>query len=146
MKLRPSSLRSHTPPIDLTAMVDVVFLLIIFFLTTSSLIEVTRERLKLPEETGEENATTESPGLIVNVLEDGRYVVDRTVVSLSQLMGMIRQEVSKAGGDPSSIDLLIRADREAALSYVNEIADGLASLGVRRWRLGTQLPTGESLP
>ena len=42
MRITPHRQPPRTLPMDLTPMVDVVFLLIIFFLTTSSLIEITR--------------------------------------------------------------------------------------------------------
>lgn len=144
MRFRSSQIRPRTLPMDITALVDVVFLLIIFFLTTSSLVEITRERIELPQEKGESERQTSTPGLIVNVTQSGELIVERKRVTHAQLLAMVRAEIEKAEDDPSRVDLLIRADRTSPLASVNEIAEGLVGLGVRNWRLGTQVPFGGS--
>jgi biopolymer transport protein ExbD len=125
---------------DLTAMVDVVFLLIIFFLTTSSLVELTRERVDLPIEEGEEIETERAGTVVVNVTQEGRIVVEGEALTRAQLLDKIAHELRAGGGD---FDLLIRADEAASLSVVNAIAEGVAELGVRGWRLATEVPYGE---
>lgn len=141
MRFRSPDMRERVMPMDITAMVDVVFLLIIFFLTTSSLVELTRERMELPEQPGEE-AESETPGLVVNINRVGDLIVEREVVSLDQLMSMVAAEIRKEGGNPARVDLLVRADRDASLEVVNDVAERLAGLGLRSWRLGTHVPLG----
>lgn len=128
-------------PMDITSLVDVVFLLIVFFLTTSSLVEMSRARLDLPEEQGEEELLTETPGLIVNIAADGTYIVENETVTLARTIEMVRAEVEEAGG-PGSVDLLLRADRNAPLVHINDLAEALVDLGLASWRMGTQLPQG----
>jgi biopolymer transport protein ExbD len=124
---------------DITSMIDVVFLLIIFFLTTSSLIQMTRVPLDLPEEEGESVEASETPGLVINIEADGRIVVDNAEVDLDRLLRMVGTEIEKAGSN-ESIDVLLRADQGAALVHVNAIAEGMIGLGVRSWRLATRVP------
>lgn len=124
-------------------MVDVVFLLIIFFLTTSSLVELTRANVDLPEETGEKENITESPGLIINVTANGRLIVDGEEIPFQRGLAMVAGEVDKAGGS-AAVDVLIRADRDAPLRVINDLAEGLMDLDVRGWRLGTQIPFGHA--
>ncbi|NCO69562.1 MAG: biopolymer transporter ExbD, partial [Acidobacteria bacterium] len=45
-----ASQRAHLPDLDLTAMIDVIFLLIIFFMTTAQFVERARAELDLPKE------------------------------------------------------------------------------------------------
>ena len=124
---------------DITSLVDVVFLLIVFFLTTSSLVEMSRAVLDLPEEQGEEEVDTATPGLIVNIAADGTYIIENEPVTLARTIEMVRAEVDKAGG-PEGVDLLLRADRNAPLVHINDLARRLVDLGLTTWRMGTQLP------
>lgn len=124
---------------DITSMIDVVFLLIIFFLTTSSLIQMTRIPLDLPEETGESVEEQDSSGLVVNIESDGRIVVDQAEVSIDRLVEMIRLEIEESGG-LDGVDVLLRADQSASLLHVNAVAEALIDLGVRSWRLATRTP------
>lgn len=124
---------------DITSMIDVVFLLIIFFLTTSSLIQMTRIPLDLPEEAGEAVDENESPGLVINIEADGRIVVDNVEVDPDRLMRMVAVEIENAGG-VDELDVLLRADQSASLGHVNGIAESMIDLGVRSWRLATRVP------
>lgn len=128
-------------PMDITSLVDVVFLLIVFFLTTTSLAEMSRARLDLPEEAGEEQIESETPGLIVNINARGDYLVENEAITLERALGMVRAEVEKAGG-PENVDVLVRADRAAPLVHLNELARRLVDMGLTSWRLGTQVPQG----
>ena len=125
-------------PIDLTAMVDVVFLLIIFFLTTTSLIEKTRVQLDLPQEQGREEGATSLPSLVVNVTIQGEYIVEGQRVSEAQLFGIVDRILTEVD-TPAQLDLLIRADRGAALIHVNRLATGLRTRGIETWRFATEV-------
>lgn len=126
---------------DITSMIDVVFLLIIFFLTTSSLVQMTRVPLDLPEEKGQSIDENESPGLVINIEADGRIVVDSVEADVARVLSMVGVEIERAGG-VDDLDVLLRADRAASLARVNEIAQGMIDLGVKSWRLATRVPAG----
>ncbi|GAB4555797.1 MAG: hypothetical protein Tsb0013_18610 [Phycisphaerales bacterium] len=143
--LRQHDGRPRVMPMDITSLVDVVFLLIVFFLTTSSLVEMSRARLDLPEEQGEEEIASESPGLVVNISADGAYIVENERVTLARTVEMVRAEIEKAGG-PAGVDLLLRADKYAPLVHLNALARELVELGLASWRMGTQLPQGAGSP
>ena len=126
---------------DITSMIDVVFLLIIFFLTTSSLVQMTRVPLDLPEEEGQAVEDSESPGLVINIEADGRIVVDSAEVDVARVLAMVGVEIERSGG-VDDLDVLLRADQAASLGHVNEIAQGMIDLGVKSWRLATHVPGG----
>ncbi|MCA9310524.1 MAG: biopolymer transporter ExbD [Phycisphaerales bacterium] len=138
MNFRPRGDRPRTMPIDMTAMVDVVFLLIIFFLTTTSLIEKTRIPLDLAREAGAEQRPDTLPSMVVNITAEGDLIVDGRLLEEVQVLDVVDQLVAAAGGDGSNIDLLIRADRNASLAHVNHLALALRSRGIRGWRLATE--------
>ena len=142
MRFTARSSRHRLVAPDLTAMVDVVFLLIIFFVTTSSFVRMTRADVELTQSPGEEGPDSSTPGLVVNIEQDGTYIVDGDDIRFDRLMEMIRVEIQKVGGDAHSLDVVVRADRLASLRHVNRLAQGMIDQGVRSWRLATQVPPG----
>jgi len=131
--------RDHVALIDLTPMIDVVFLLIVFFMTTAQFASMNKEALELPKQEGE-SASTGEAGIIVNLRADGQIIVSGTPLSLEALLRRVAAEI--AGGSADDLDLLVRADRGASAAVLNDIAEGLAERGVPRWRLATERPAG----
>jgi biopolymer transport protein ExbD len=131
--------RERVERLEITSLVDVVFLLIIFFLTTSSLVELSKANIELAKAAGEKDASTESNGLVINIDEDGRYIVESETIGFADLMRKVEAEVGKSGG-PEMVELVIRADRRAMLASVNRLAEGLVDMEVTKWRLATERP------
>ncbi|MEE8153357.1 MAG: biopolymer transporter ExbD, partial [Phycisphaerales bacterium] len=67
--------RKRTLDIEVTPMIDVVFLLIIFFMTTAQFARMTRAELALPLELGEQDPAPEEAGLVINVTGEGEIIV-----------------------------------------------------------------------
>jgi len=142
MRFDPDKPRPRLLDGDMTSMVDLVFLLIIFFLTTSTFIEKTRARVDLPEETGEELQEVSRTSVIINITRNGTYVVAGEYLSLDAIMSRVDAELAGVGDEPDRLDLLIRADRDASLLHLNDLAERLIDRGVRSWKLGTAVPRG----
>lgn len=131
--------------LDFTSMVDLVFLLVIFFLTTSTFIEKNKSRVDLPDDDTirrDELRTIDRSSLVVNVTRNGTIVVSQEYLSTDALFEKVGAELARLGGDASRLDVLIRADQSAPLVFVNEIATRLIALGVDRWKLGMELSPG----
>lgn len=105
--------------INLTPMVDVVFLLLIFFLaaTTFASEEVALD-LRLPPAKSGQAGKSDRP-LVVNVLADGRLHVDGREVSLEAL----RQKLQAAGERNAEQAVLVRGDREAQFGLGIQVLD-----------------------
>ncbi len=140
MRFTPQGSAGRGVEIDITAMVDVVFLLIIFFLTTSSLVELTRAQLDLPKEAGEESAEEERSGIVINITKEGEFIIESATVTRTELLARIDAALAESGDE--ALDLLVRADRSAPLVYINELATDLMDRDVRGWRLATEVPGG----
>lgn len=138
--------RERSVSLDFTSMCDMVFLLIIFFLTTSSMTQLSRAQLELPRQLGEDApgsaAARQKPGLVVNLNARGEFIVDGLPTTRADLLAKLDAEIAKHGGDAMKIDVLIRADRRAPLSHLNTLADEMLTRGVRGWRLATEVPGG----
>lgn len=145
MKLRPDQTRDRIPALDLISMVDLVFLLIIFFLTTSTFIEKTRANVALPREAGEAFQEIRRNSLIVNLTRNGSIVVSGDYLTLAEFLARIDAEVAAIGA-PSRLDLVVRADRDASAASLNSIAAALAERNVRSWKLATAPELGKGAP
>jgi biopolymer transport protein ExbD len=127
--------------IEITPMIDVVFLLIIFFMTTARFALETRADLDLPREKGEQQETAEEAGIIINIDADGAIIIDQQRITLDGLERIVMAEVNRLPGrNAERLKLLIRADRGANTRRLNEVVARLRSAGVGAARLATQVP------
>lgn len=141
MRFRTGHHRERSLLVDLTPMIDVVFLLIVFFLTTAQFARMTRADVDLPVERGEGIERADEPGITINLLADGTIVVDDNSIDLDGLRRIIEEEIqTKYGGDGSRAKLLLRADRRLAAARVNQIVRLLQNLGVDLGRFATEIP------
>jgi biopolymer transport protein ExbD len=109
-------------------------------MTTAQFASMSKERLELPEQAGEEASGAEA-GTVVNIRASGEYVVSGDTLTLETLLRRVAADIARAGS-PEELDLLVRADRGADAALLNDLAEGLAARGVTRWRLATERPAG----
>lgn len=105
--------------INMMPLIDVVFLLLIFFLaaTTFAREEVELD-LRLPEaRSGTASAPTRP--LVVNLLADGRISVDGRDVTIEAL----RQKLAAAGSRQPDLSVLVRGDRNAQFGIGLQVLD-----------------------
>jgi len=127
--------------VDITAMIDVVFLLIIFFMTTAQVARLTHTEVDLPLERGDQQATPEEAGLVINITGNGEIIVASRIVGLAELEGIVLSEIRKDPQRPAAqLKLLLRADRTVAALTLNRVVRLLESLGVGAARLATEVP------
>jgi biopolymer transport protein ExbD len=105
--------------INLTPMVDVVFLLLIFFLAATTFAnEEVQLDLRLPQAKSGQSGRPEKP-LVVNVLADGRLHVDGREVSFEAL----RQKLQSAGERNAEQSVLVRGDQQAQFGLGVQVLD-----------------------
>ncbi|MCH8006080.1 MAG: biopolymer transporter ExbD [Planctomycetes bacterium] len=127
--------------IELTPMIDVVFLLIIFFMTTAQFSRLTRADVDLPQERGEQRQTPEEAGIVINITRNGELIVSNRSVDLRELEAIVRAQIRRAPRlSPLDLKLMIRADRNAEAARLNQVVTMLTSLGVGSARLATEVP------
>jgi biopolymer transport protein ExbD len=114
--------------IELTPMIDVVFLLIVFFLVATTFHQLEREMaVSVPRsETGDSGDHGPDP-VVVNVLDDGRVVVGGNAITLEQLQSFLIRESSR---EPRT-KALIRAHSELFFEKVIEVADACRKANVK---------------
>jgi biopolymer transport protein ExbD len=137
VQFKPNSLRSTKSLVDMTPLIDIVFQLLIFFLVTAQMAEVTRAQLDLPKEAGEETSDSDKAGLTINVLADGSVVVADETLSEAALDRAIEAAIDAAGG-ADMLKPLVRADRNCDAERLNEVFRRLSSHGLAAIRLATE--------
>ena len=141
MRFTPARTREREVSVDITAMIDVVFLLIIFFMTTAQVARLTHTEIDLPLERGDQQTTPDEAGLVININSNGEIIVASRVVGLAELEEIVRSEIREDPQRPASqLKLLLRADRTVAALYLNRVIRLLDSLGVGVARLATEVP------
>lgn len=128
LKLNPD----EAPGLNLTSMIDVLFLLIIFFMVGTRFTDPERSiNLQLPQ-VAEGGALTEAPAKrIVNVLKNGQILLDTKPVTLAALGA----ELAAAHQQYPALSVLVRGDAEASHQNVVSAlatcrAAGIADLGI----------------
>jgi len=123
------------PEINLTPLIDVVFLLLIFFMVSTTFEHQSRIQVELPEATAAATKPDdESLEIVIDI--EGRYFIgERQVVntSLKTLKGAIR----KALGEREGIPVIIRADANTPHQAVVRALDATAQLGLVHISLAT---------
>lgn len=120
----------------MTPMVDVVLLLIIFFMYTSQFSQLSRTELELPEQRGERDASEDSAALIVDLTATGAMIVAGEPVTQEKLERFVDIEATRLGG-VALVDVMIRADRGATAVALDRVTSRLKAAGVVRWKLAT---------
>ena len=122
--------------INMTPMIDVTFLLLIFFMTVNQVTRSQRERVELPRLGGSQEQSKQT--LVVNVDAEGRIKVASRLLSLPQLLSLIGTELVKVEGDPSRLSVTLRADRRGNCRTVNEVILALVRLDITRVRVAVE--------
>jgi len=128
----PISRRRSAIAFNMTPMIDISFLLIIFFIVSSHLAqqEVQLE-IDLPNAASGAEATEDvQRRLVVNLLPDGSIMAAGRAVQLPELAQLIGAERRRAGPD---VEVRIRGDRTAPYQQVAPILVACTKAGV--WRV-----------
>ncbi|MBV6416178.1 MAG: hypothetical protein CMLOHMNK_00709 [Steroidobacteraceae bacterium] len=134
MNLKPR--RTDEPELNLTSLIDVVLLLIVFFMLSSTFVQEGRLHVRLPEarDVPVERPATEP--LVVTVTQGGGYRVnERDLVNASA--DTLRAAVLKVAGDERGVPVTLRADGRATHQSVVTAMDVLGKLGFTEINIAT---------
>ena len=124
--------------IDLTSMIDVVFILLLFFMLTTAFSRSTSLVVNLPEASGE--AVTEGPLRIDLVVDrDGSYSVNGRRLVNNRVETLKRAITELSEGD-TSLPITITADADTTHQAVVTAMDAVAQLGFTKLNIATRQP------
>jgi len=128
--------RDTQSQMNMTPMIDVVFLLLIFFMTVSQVSKVDKVQLQLPELKGtEEQRPVE---LTINVQQNGDIVTAGEIVTELRLISLLSQMLPQVGNDPNRLKVVVRADKRSKSRSVNIVVKALGQLQITRVRIAVQ--------
>src|SRR4029453_9373196 len=87
--------------INMTPMIDVTFLLLIFFMTVNQVSKANRERMPLPPLAGSQDQSDAE--LIINIDRANNIIVSPQFISLGELAFLVAQRIQEAKNDPSRL-------------------------------------------
>src|SRR5947199_5967700 len=79
--------------INMTPMIDVTFLLLIFFMTVNQVSKAQRQRMALPQLAGSQDQSQQA--LVINVDRAGQIIVAANPVTLPDLIGVVSSEIAR---------------------------------------------------
>ena len=123
------------PSLNLTPMIDIVFLLIIFFMVGTKFTELERKiTLRVPEVTDRGALSAAPERRIVNVYRDGTITLDGQTVTLDELTSQLT-EVRRQYED---LGVLVRGDAESYFQGVASVLNACRQAGVRDLGIGVR--------
>ena len=138
MKFAAAGRRERLLPLDMTPMIDIVFQLLIFFLTTTQLVRTAQEFLSLPAESGSPEARVGSGAITVSLLASGAILLGEVEIPADRVASRLRAAAAGAGGEPA----LVRADRDAPSASLNLVVRSLREGGASNIRLAVDPARG----
>jgi len=114
--------------INLTSLIDVVFLLLIFFMVSTTFDRFSELQIKLPEADGE--MAESDPSVLELVIDsDGRYYIDREQV-LNTELETLKRALAKTAPAGRDVPLVINADARTPHQAVITAMDAARQIGL----------------
>ena len=114
--------------IDLTSLIDVVFILLLFFMVSTTFERHAALRIDLPEASTADPAQAPQDRLELAIDAEGRmYLDDRQLINNDR--NTVMAALQEAAGNDRDRPLILRADRETPHHFVVTAMDAVAELG-----------------
>ena len=126
MRLRPGS--RPEPEINLTSLIDVVLLLLVFFMVTTSFVRESELTIRLPEVSEAEREFRETPTIEITVTAQGRYFVNNRAL-IDSRAETLRAALMKIAPDLEAESVTITADGQTSHQSVVTAMDVVGKLG-----------------
>ena len=139
MKLRERN-RWEDPELNIISLVDVVLMLLVFFMMTTHFIQNTSLTVDLPT-AGEPPSYSKVDGIEVTVDADGHYYVNQKAVAEAG-SAALREALLAAAGERRDLPIILRADARSTHQSVVTVMDVAGALGFTQ----LQILTAQSRP
>ena len=124
--------------LSLTPLIDVVFLLLVFFLVATEFAEQERElRVMLPEASEAQPLTSKPRELFINIDERGRYFVSGKTLTSDELHSALKMAWVN---NPDRASVIIRADKRCPWQYVVAAINACLKANIRDYKVTAREP------
>ncbi len=118
--------------LNLTPMIDCVFLLLIFFMVTTVFKQPYTLVVELPE--AQQAQVVEEKKLVASISADGRMEINRVPVDLSTIDEVLRREQQGT----RSLTLVVRTDKETRHKHLLDLFEAAKRVGIEKIPLATE--------
>ena len=118
--------------LNMTPLIDCVFLLLIFFMVTTVFKQPYSLQVVLPE--AQQGVIVEEKKLVATITQDGRMEINRHLVTLDDLEQVLLRE--KEG--TRSLTLVVRTDQETPHKYLLDLFEVAKRVGIEKIPLATE--------
>ncbi len=139
MNLRPR--RSAQPEVNITPLIDVVFLLLIFFMVSTTFDRETEIEIELPEASTEEKRDEEAQ-LEITIDAQGRYYVNQKAV-INTRIETLKRAIEQAAKGNKKQPVTISADGKSPHQAVVTAMDAAGQLGFVHFTFATKQAEGQ---
>ncbi len=133
-RIELNSLASRGIEINMSPMIDCVFLLLIFFIVTTVFVEETGVEIDKPQATSASNLDKQS--IMFALTHEGRIVYGGRETDVNSVRGIVVQQLN--GRD---LPVIIMADRNSATGQLIELMNECKLGGARRVSVAASRPT-----
>lgn len=133
--MRLGTKRRDDPELNLTSLIDVVLLLVIFFMLATTFVKEGRLRVELPEASATPDETPPAPVVITISAQGGYRVNERALINNSR--ETLRATLLKVADGETRQPVTIRADARATHQSVVTAMDVAARLGFTQVNIAT---------
>jgi biopolymer transport protein ExbD len=127
------------PEVNLTSLIDVVLLLLVFFMVSTSFVKETEISLRLPQAEAQSEPVTEPDGLEIVITQTGSYLVNGRLL-VNNERSTLRAAIERTIGASRDLPVVIRADAQATHQAVITAMDVVGQLGFVQINIATVTP------
>lgn len=142
MNLKPR--RAEEPDVNLVSLIDVVLMIVVFFMLSSTFVDESSLRIRLPEVSSSSGAPPAGEPIVITVTEAGGYRVNgRELINSSP--ETLRAALQRVAGEDREATVTLRADGRATHQAVVTAMDVVGRLGFRQVDIAT-VPAAAQAP
>ncbi len=128
--------RREEPAVNLTPLIDVVFLLLIFFMVTTTFREESEIQINLPQASNEPVERV-AQALEITIDRDGRFFVNQQALINTQL-DTLKRALRESKSDAENQPVIVSADAKAPHQAVVMAMDAARQVGLTRLSIATR--------
>lgn len=133
--------QSAQPPLELnlTPLIDVVFLLLIFFMVSTTFDKQASLKIELPEAVSNNSLAKKQEKIDLIISQDGRYKINQKKW-LNSDFKTLKMALTKAAKQNLNIPVFIKADKQVEYQFVVRAMDALQQIGLNHLIFSAEQP------
>ena len=143
MNLKPR--RNEEPEINMVSLIDVVLMMVIFFMLSARFNGEGRLQIRLPQSSAAPTVSNKPPALVVTVTAGGSYLVNNLEL-VNASADTLRAAIVKVAPAQRDVPVSLRADGRATHQSVVTAMDVLGQLGFAQLNFVTTREAGARSP